>query len=314
MKADAGGSRTARSLRDRGSLEFQPATKGGDTLSGARACGDSPGDRRRAEIGEQGLITAERIRFFRVGLRTQAATFEQSGDAADDLVRHPGDFRVIRREQAVESKPAGSILGVDSVEDERMEMDVNVEGTAESLHEGHGPALPVADAALTAGSPAQRREDRAHEDLKDVPHQCRVIGQAVAQVDGKREDPLAHWDIREDPIDEMGGGVGHAPAAAGTADSTTLTRVSDDPILATRLAVNPKKAPREHAAVEEGAQFAFDETGHGAVTVALPGEEGLEVGGDDAVERVCLRVTGTVGNGRLADECGGTQGRVRDRQ
>ncbi len=66
-----------------------------------------------------------------------------------------------------------------------------------TLYERHGSALCVVDASLAARPPAEGCEDRAHEDLKDVPDQDGVVGQTVAQRDGKRENPLAHRHVRK---------------------------------------------------------------------------------------------------------------------
>jgi hypothetical protein len=46
--------------------------------------------------------------------------------------------------------------------------------------------------------------------------------QEVAQPLGHREHPLAHRQGREDVIDKMRGGFGHAPGAAGGADAAPL--------------------------------------------------------------------------------------------
>jgi hypothetical protein len=57
-----------------------------------------------------------------------------------------------------------------------VEVDVEVEGVAEALHEGDGAALPAAHAPLPAGAAAERGEDGADEEAEDGRHEARIGG------------------------------------------------------------------------------------------------------------------------------------------
>jgi hypothetical protein len=88
-------------------LEDHPTTNRTHAFTGTCASRDPAGDRRPAQTGEQRLISAQRICFFRLGLQTQASAFEQSADAPDYSIRYPGRFGVIRRKQPVKPNSTG---------------------------------------------------------------------------------------------------------------------------------------------------------------------------------------------------------------
>jgi len=94
----------------------------------------------------------------------------------------------------------------------------------------------------------------------------------------------------------MGGGVGHAAAAAGGAEPASLAREGDEAIVAAGVAVNAQESMGEDAALEESAELPFDEVRQG--TVALAGQEGLEFGLDDAIEDGLLRPVAFVAGAR----------------
>ena len=49
------------------------------------------------ELRKQGLLALQRIGFFRIAMKTQAAALEQPDDAPGNTSRHPRNFRVVRR-------------------------------------------------------------------------------------------------------------------------------------------------------------------------------------------------------------------------
>ena len=65
-------------------------------------------------------------------------------------------------------------------------------------------------------------------------------GEQHAQRDRKRDDPLAHRHSGNEvmalgqPLDQVGGGLGHSPGAAGGAKSTSLAG-EGDPLLVRAL-------------------------------------------------------------------------------
>jgi hypothetical protein len=78
--------------------------------------------------------------------------------------------------------------------------------------------------------------------------------------------------------------VGHAPAGAGGTEASALAREGDEALAAAGVAAHAQEAVGRDAAVEEAPELALDEARDAAVLLARPGEEGLEVVGDDPVE------------------------------
>jgi len=83
--------------------------------------------------------------------------------------------------------------------------------------------------------------DRAQEDMQDGAERPRLALQEIAQPLGHREDPLAHRKPREDMIDQMRGGLRHAPGVAGRANAAPLAGEGHQEILATLPATRPGK-------------------------------------------------------------------------
>jgi len=101
------------------------------TLAGV-GTGDAGAQRCAGQRGEQGLVAGEGVA---VGAR-----LEQSRDPARRTPQHPGDLVAARRGQGKEARrPLGP--GVDPVEDERVEVQVRIQGGAEALDESDGAAL-----------------------------------------------------------------------------------------------------------------------------------------------------------------------------
>jgi hypothetical protein len=99
---------------------------------------------------------------------------------------------------------------------------------------------------------------------------------------------LADGYFREDAIDEVRGGVGHAPAAAGRTETTSLAREGDEAIVAAGVAVEPQEAVSKDSAPEVRAQLLLDEARRRAIAFACARQEGLELFTDDRVERGVL--------------------------
>ncbi len=84
----------------------------------------------------------------------------------------------------------------------------------------------------------------------------------------QRESPLEDGQFRKDAIDEMCGGVGHAPAAAGRTESTALAREGDEAIVAAGVALEPQEAVSQDSAPEVRAQLLLDEAGRRVIAFA----------------------------------------------
>jgi hypothetical protein len=99
---------------------------------------------------------------------------------------------------------------------------------------------------------------------------------------------LSHGDVgREDVLDEMGGALGHAPAAAARAETAALAAERHEPLERAVGTPHPREAVRQHAAAEELSELAHDERGQPDAVgpVADVGGEVAPVPADDAVER-----------------------------
>jgi hypothetical protein len=56
--------------------------------------------------------------------------------------------------------------------------------------------------------------DGLHKYVHNIPDQVRVVSEAIAQIEGEREHPLLDRNLRENPVYEMGRGIGHPAASA----------------------------------------------------------------------------------------------------
>jgi len=109
----------------------------------------------------------------------------------------------------------------------------------------------------------------------------------------EREDPLPHWDGREDVADEVVGAVLHAAGGARGADRG-LAGEGDELLEAAVRASDPCKTAGQYPTASVSSQL---EGGQGAAVAApLAGlrQEGLKVFPEDGVEECLLRLPPTV--------------------
>jgi hypothetical protein len=85
----------------------------------------------------------------------------------------------------------------------------------------------------------------------------------------------------------MRGGIRHSPTAAGRAESTTLAREGDEPVMSARTAVDTQESMGEHTAFEVRPDLSLHEPGNGRTLPSRPSEEGFELLANDFVEK-CL--------------------------
>jgi hypothetical protein len=105
---------------------------------------------------------------------------------------------------------------------------------------------------------------------------------------------LAYWHFGKHAVDQMGGGVSHAPAAAGWTESPPFTRKSDHPIMTTRCATDSNKAVTEKATIQEAAELSVDKCGYASNCCLGLGEEGLKVVLDHSVKKCVLGCTALI--------------------
>jgi hypothetical protein len=139
-------------------LRIHPVAHPRRPLAGAGSGGGAATDRGSVEGGEQRLLVAERIRT--VHLLDPAAA-QQPLDAPGRRLRHALHLLVVGRRQDVEPGIPVRALLEDAVQDQRVEMDVQVQGVARPLDEPHGAGLqPAAGAALARAAPQTTRRPR----------------------------------------------------------------------------------------------------------------------------------------------------------
>jgi hypothetical protein len=112
----------------------------------------------------------------------------------------------------------------------------------------------------------------------------------------EREDPLPHWDGREDVADEVVGAILHAAGGTRGADRG-LAREGDEPFEAAVRTSDPCETSGQQSTVRVGAQLAFHEGGQAAAVAApLAGlrQEGLKVLPENRVEERLLRLSPAV--------------------
>ena len=169
------------------------------------------------------------------------------------------------------------------------------------MQEGDGAELGVGGRAGTGG--AERRADGAEEDPQDGAGDVRVVVEVGAQALGQGQHPLAHGQVGQDVVGEVGGHLRHTPGVARGADAAALAGEGDQAIMAAFVTTGSGEPVREDAAAEVGPEVLLD-PGRDAVAqgIRLGGlrDEGLEVVLDDGVER---------GGGRLAWAVDGPRGR-----
>lgn len=220
---------------------------------------------------------------------------EESYDPPGHLSHHPLDLGVLGRREGVEAKSAVRPWRVDAVKEQRVEVDVQVEGVTEALHDGDRAALTACHAPLLARPTPQRSDNRAHEDAQDGAREWGVVGEAVAEREGKREHPLPHRDLGHDPVHQVRGRICHAPAAARRAEAAAFAGEGDDPVESAAVAMHPHESVGEDPAAQEAPELALDEPWHRALAGQCLGEKGLELRLDRAVEHALLRSAAGVG-------------------
>jgi len=94
------------------------------------------------------------------------------------------------------------------------------------------------------------------------------------------DDPLAHRHPREDVLDQVGGGLGHAAGATRRPQAAALAGERDQDIVTAGVAVRAGEPSGQDPALEIGAQLALDVAGERrsvGVVLAPVCQPGLEV-------------------------------------
>lgn len=133
MQAHAADARAAFPLQDFEVVDVDAVAEAPDALARPLARGDAATGRGGVERGEERLLAREPVGLCAVG---EAAALEQALDPTRHLGGDAGDLGVPRRREDVGAQEALQRAGVDAVEHERAEVDVQVHAHAMRAEEG----------------------------------------------------------------------------------------------------------------------------------------------------------------------------------
>ncbi len=249
-----------------------------------------------------------------VRARQATLALEVARDAAGELLDQLRDVGIGERRGGLEAWREGAAWRDEgAVEDKRVEVQVEIERAPKPLCEDHGAraggelgltargglALARTRARKSLGGASecallQPTEQRARDDAAHGGAQSRAGGEQEADAEGKREHPLAHGRVGQHVVNEVRGGVGHAPAAAGGAEAAAFAGKRYEFVAQAARAVHAREAVGEQAALEVAAQLALDETRQAVAGIGSTGalEEGLDV--REQRGRILVRVSPTL--------------------
>lgn len=152
----------------------------------------------------------------------------------------------------VEDEATGVVARVQTVQEARVKVDVQIQAGAKALHEGDGTQPHAVD--VCDPGPRRRRAivsvDRGGEESRERAQHLRIERSESAQFEREREHPLAHRHSGENAVDQVRRRVGHAPARAARTGAAKLAREGGDEIVIARVASRAKEAVREDPAAQ----------------------------------------------------------------
>jgi hypothetical protein len=190
---------------------------------------------------------------------TETPLPEKRSDPHGQCFRQSRDFRVIRSRQHLKLRLIVIVVGIDAIDDERVDAEVEPQRGVEALDKRHGTGLRLALGAEFACPLSQGSEYCLGEDAKEIRHQTRIVGQTVTEIVRKREHPLMNRNTREDTIHQVCRGIGHSPATTRITEAAAFTRVGNNAIQTAGIAMDTDETPRKHSTVYEGTEFALHE-------------------------------------------------------
>ena len=138
-----------------------------------------------------------------------------------------------------------------TVEDAAVVVEVAIERGAKAVNEAHRPEACSCRGAGAAA--AQMRLDHPQEDAQHRGHGPGFTLQEIAQALGYGQHPVSDRQGREGLIDQMRGGLDHAPGVARGADAAPLAGEGHQEGLAAGRATGAGEAVREYPAFEMAA-------------------------------------------------------------
>src|SRR5215510_1562251 len=178
-----------------------------------------------------------------------------------------------------------SAIEVDALKEDAREMEVHIDGTAKALDKGHRPWLhliPWDSACDCLGHIIL--SDRGANDRMDLRRQLLGRGHPIPQGEGAplnrrpsadavvgdrhRHDPLAGGAPGHDLLDEVGGGLGHAPPRTGRTKPPPRAAAGRQQLPVAGVTAQPEDTMREDAARPIVLEYALP-TGGDALRVGI---------------------------------------------
>ena len=206
------------------------------------------------------------------------------------------------RLELLEGGMAEGIQDVDAIEDQCVEVDVQIQRTAETLHGHH-----CAGESLAGGTQPQRlpclqalkSEDLLHDGLRDRPTELAVISQEVAEHFRQAEHELAQGHRGQHPLAQPGGTFVHSSSAARWAEPAPLAREGHQPVEAAAEAVDAGETFLQIPAAKVRLKFPAHEGWQGSslglTAIPHPRPEPAEAAMQDGL----VRAPGGIGTGRV---------------
>ena len=185
-------------------------------------------------------------------------------------------------------------LGVDAVQREGVEVEVQVVRRAEPLDEGDGAALLGANAPPPSCASAKLREQGTNEGAKDFAREPRVVGAAEAERVGEREHPLTDRHLGQNTVDQMRSRIRHTASSAGRTEAAALARECDQAIVSAPITAESEEAVCEDATAEECEKLLLDEARRRLLAVGRARKEVFQLLADDPVKERLLRFVALV--------------------
>ena len=183
--------------------------------------------------------------------------------AADEPAQHaPADAGLNRGDigLAQVGQLAGAKLPVHEVEqridDAAMKVDMFVERIAETVDETDGAEMGVP--WCIGATFDQLLLNHPQQDVQNRTDRRRIRLEEVTQTFRQRQHPLAHRQGRKHMIDEMRGGLRHAPSIAGRTNAASFAGEGDEKVTTAIRAVGTGEAISEDAAFQVPSEVPFD--------------------------------------------------------
>src|SRR5262249_12654296 len=131
-------------------------------------------------------------------------------------------------------------IQIDALQEDTVEMKIQIDRTAKTLDKGHRPRLNLGpwdtacDRLVHIILP-----NRGADDGMNLRGELLGRSHPIPQADRHRYDPLARRHPGDDLLDEVGGGLGHAPPGTGGAKPAPLAAESEQELFMAGVTAQP---------------------------------------------------------------------------